>query len=72
MTLTFNNDFHGRQARVTSKNWRITQRQVRRLWEMLCGEIDCNVCGYGGLHGENRYRLRKLGGDISNDGAQII
>jgi hypothetical protein len=72
MILTFNNDFHLRQARVTTKDWRLTQRQVRRLWGMLCGEVDCPVCEYGGLHGENRYRLRKLGGPLFNDGAQIV
>ena len=45
---------------------------LRRLWGMLCGEVDCPICEYGGLHGENRYRLRKLGGLLFNDGAQIV
>jgi len=71
MHFKFHNDFHGTTAAVTVRNWQISQRQVRRVWIELCGEIDCEICNYGGLRGNNKYQLRKLGGNVCNDGAEI-
>lgn len=71
MKFLFTNSFHGTTASVTCKDWRISQRQVRRLWTMLCGETDC-VCGYGGVEGPNKYYLRKRFGKLYNDGAEIV
>jgi len=72
MKFIFHNDFHSRKCTVTSQDWCISQQKLRRLWESLCGELDCRMCGYGGLHGEQKWRLRKLGGKLYNDGAEII
>ncbi len=70
MQFKFYNDFHGTTATVTARGWRLSQRQVRNLWLKLCGETDCD-CGYAGIQGANRYRLKKLGG-IFSEGAEII
>jgi hypothetical protein len=71
MKYIFTNSFHGRTASVTCRGWQISQRQIRRLWMKLCGRLDCQVCSYGGLSGANRYWLKKLGGNIDNNGAEI-
>ena len=71
MKFIFTNDIHNTASKVTARNWQISQRQVRRIWNELCGETDCQFCNYGGLHGPNKYRLAKLGGAVSNDGAEI-
>ncbi|MFA5158567.1 MAG: hypothetical protein WC451_05295 [Patescibacteria group bacterium] len=71
MTFKFHNDFHGTTATATARDWRLTQRQVRRIWRTLCGETDCD-CGYGGVEGPNKYRLKKLGGILFYEGAEVI
>ena len=67
MRFTFHNDVHGTTARASTKNYQLSQRQVRRLWTILCGDLDCN-CGLGGVQGPNRYRLKK---QLFTEGAEI-
>jgi hypothetical protein len=71
MKFTFTNSFHNTTARTTARDWRLSQRQVRRLWSILCGDLDCRHCEYGGIHGEQKWRLKKIGG-IFNEGAEIV
>jgi hypothetical protein len=71
MKFVFHNDIHGTTATITARGWRLTQRQVRRIWAALCGDLDCPACGYAGVQGPNKWRLKKLGG-IFNEGAEIV
>ena len=66
MRFTFHNDIHGTTARASTKDYQLSQRQVRRLWTILCGGLDCN-CGYAGVQGENRWRIKQR-----SEGAEII
>jgi len=68
MNYTFANDVHGTTARVSTKNYQLSQRQVRRLWTELCGDLCCSECGFGGVQGPNKYRLRK---QLFVEGAEI-
>ena len=65
MTFQFFNEVHQTTAQTTSKDYHLTRRQVRGLWMALCGDLDC-CCGFGGVQGKNRYRLkpRSEGGEI--------
>lgn len=71
MRVIFINSLHNTTARTTARNWRLSQRQVRRIWAELCGDLDCRHCGYAGIHGSQKWRLKKLGG-IFNGGAEIV
>jgi len=71
MRFQFSNDLHKTTATVTAKGWRISQRQVQRLWKILCCETDCD-CEYGGLRGPNRWRLREVGNHLWHAGADIV
>jgi len=66
MNFTFQNNIHQTTARASSKDYRLTRRQVQRLWLALCGDLDC-ACGFGGVQGENKCRLKKL-----SEGAEIL
>lgn len=72
MTFKFHNDLHNTSAAITVRNFRITQIQLNHLWGKLCGYIDCPVCNYGGLHGPNKWRLKKLSGILFYNGAEIV
>ena len=67
MNYTFYNSVHGTSARLTARNWTISQNQVRRLWQELCGQLDCG-CGLGGVQGKNKWRLKK---GLFCEGAEI-
>jgi len=68
MTFTFHNDIHGTTAQATARDYRLSQRQVRRLWTELCGDLSCN-CGLGGVQGPNKCHLRK---QLFTQGAHIV
>jgi len=67
MTFVFHNNIHGTTARASTKNYTLSQRQVRRLWTELCGDLSCN-CGLGGVQGPNKCHLRK---QLFTEGAEI-
>jgi len=66
MIFTFHNNIHNTTARVSTKDYHLSQRQVRHLWTKLCGGLDC-CCGYAGVQGPNRWRLKRM-----TEGAEII
>ena len=52
MKIKFHNDFHGTTASVTARGWRISQRQLRRIWEELCGDLACQITIIGNAERE--------------------
>ena len=69
MTFTFQNNIHQTTAKVTARGYHLSRRQVRRLWLILCGDLDCPACDVFGLDGSGKYRLKK---GLFCEGAEII
>ena len=59
MLFTFHNNVHNTTARASTKDYRLSQRQAKRIWKHLCGEVDCPTCDIFGMDGSGRYRLKK-------------
>lgn len=69
MRITFHNDFHGTTATVSARGWQLSHKQLRNLWLKLCGDLTCPCqdWSFGGLYGENKYRLKPI-----TNGAKVI